>query len=63
MGIMLMTLVFVRYSNASITLDWDLFLGTLIFYTLWHPDHQNKIWGARRSIKKQKMGDLESLSY
>tara|TARA_Y100001968_G_scaffold68210_1_gene59256 strand:- start:1290 stop:1526 length:237 start_codon:yes stop_codon:yes gene_type:complete len=31
---MLKTVAFVRYSSASITLDWNLFLGALIFFIL-----------------------------
>ena len=42
---MLKTLSFVRYSNASIILDWHLFLGALIFFILCGIlIFQNQIW-------------------
>ena len=42
---MLKTISFVRYSNASINLDWHLFLGVLIFFILCGIlIFQNQIW-------------------
>tara|TARA_B100000579_G_scaffold418728_1_gene416598 strand:- start:616 stop:846 length:231 start_codon:yes stop_codon:yes gene_type:complete len=52
---MLKTLSFVRYSNASIILDWHLFLGALIFFILCGIlIFQNQIWEEEDYSKNKK---------
>ena len=52
---MLKTLSFVRYSNASINLDWHLFLGALIFFILCGIlIFQNQIWEEEDYSKNKK---------
>ena len=52
---MLKTISFVRYSNASITLDWHLFLGVLIFFILCGIlILQNKIWEEEEFSRNKK---------
>ena len=68
---MLKTFAYVRYSNASITLDWHIFMGALIFFILcgilifqtqiWEEEDysRNKKWHKwkAKAIKTNK-GDL-----
>tara|TARA_B100000459_G_C8447661_1_gene144459 strand:+ start:261 stop:494 length:234 start_codon:yes stop_codon:yes gene_type:complete len=52
---MLKTISFVRYSNASITLDWHLFLGVLIFFILCGIlIFQNQIWEEEDYSRNKK---------
>ena len=46
---------YVRYSNASITLDWQIFLGALIFFIICGIlIFQNKIWEEEDYSKNKK---------
>ena len=67
-------LAYVRYSNASIILDWRIFLGVLIFFVLcgililqnqiWEEEEylRNKKWYKwKASAIKAKKGDLSSI--
>ena len=48
--------VYVRYSNASLVLDWYIFLGALIFFVLCGIlIFQNKIW-EEEAIQEIKNG-------
>ena len=52
---MLKTISFVRYSNASIILDWHLFLGVLIFFILCGIlIFQNQIWEEEDYSRNKK---------
>ena len=52
---MLKIVAYVRYSNASIMLDWNLFLGALIFFVLCGIlIFQNKIWEEEDDTKNKK---------
>tara|TARA_Y100001968_G_C18785148_1_gene448546 strand:- start:219 stop:452 length:234 start_codon:yes stop_codon:yes gene_type:complete len=52
---MLKIFSFVRYSNASIMLDWHLFLGVLIFFILCGIlIFQNKIWEEEDYSRNKK---------
>ena len=68
---MLRIVAYVRYSNASIMLDWHVFLGSLIFLILcgilifqnqvWEEEDysRNKIWHKwKASAIKANKGDL-----
>ena len=58
---MLKTLSFVRYSNASINLDWHLFLGALIFFILCGIlIFQNQIWEEEDYSKNKKWIEWKS---
>tara|TARA_Y100001968_G_scaffold73378_1_gene64818 strand:- start:2260 stop:2496 length:237 start_codon:yes stop_codon:yes gene_type:complete len=71
---MLKIAAYVRYSNASITLDWHIFLGALIFFILcgilifqnqiWEEEDQsrNKKWYKwKASAIKANKGDLSGI--
>ena len=46
---------YVRYSNASIMLDWHIFLGALTFFLLCGIlIFQNKIWEEEDYLKNKK---------
>ena len=52
---------FVRYSNASIMLDWHLFLGALIFFLLCGIlIIQNKIWEEEDYTRNKKWLEWKS---
>ena len=52
---MLITFAFVRYSNASIILDWHLFLGASIFFIICGLlIIQNRIWDEEDYIRNKK---------
>ena len=52
---MLKNFLFVRYSNASIMLDWHLFLGALIFFILCGIlIFQNQIWEEEDYSRNKK---------
>tara|TARA_Y100001968_G_scaffold306212_1_gene322832 strand:- start:1242 stop:1475 length:234 start_codon:yes stop_codon:yes gene_type:complete len=52
---MLRTILFVRYSNASIMLDWHLILGALIFFILCGIlIFQNQIWEEEEYSRNKK---------
>ncbi len=52
---MLKTFSYVRYSNASIMLDWRIFMGGVIFLTLCGIlIFQNKIWEEEDYLKNKK---------
>ena len=52
---MLKTFLFVRYSNASIMLDWHIFLGALIFFILCGIlIFQNQIWEEEDYARNKK---------
>ena len=52
---MLKIFAYVRYSNASLTLDWHIFLGSLIFFILCGIlIFQNKIWEEEDYSKNKK---------
>ena len=52
---MLKTLSFVRYSNASISFDWHLFLGAAIFFILCGIlIFQNQIWEEEEYSRNKK---------
>ena len=49
------TLAYVRYSNASIMLDWHIFLGALIFFILCGVlIFQNRIWDEEDYLRNKK---------
>ena len=53
---MLKTFSFVRYSNASIFLDWHFFLGALIFFILCGLlIIQNQIWEEEDYSRNKKL--------
>tara|TARA_B100000965_G_C19303342_1_gene631137 strand:+ start:249 stop:482 length:234 start_codon:yes stop_codon:yes gene_type:complete len=71
---MLIIFAFVRYSNASIMLDWHIFLGALIFFILcgiiifqnqiWEEEDysRNKKWYQwKDSAIKENKGDLTGI--
>tara|TARA_B100000965_G_scaffold345528_1_gene316391 strand:+ start:314 stop:547 length:234 start_codon:yes stop_codon:yes gene_type:complete len=52
---MLKIIAYVRYSNASITLDWQIFIGALIFFILCGVlILQNQIWAEEDYSKNKK---------
>ena len=52
---MLKIVSYVRYSNASIMIDWHIFLGALIFFMLCGIlIFQNKIWEEEEYSKNKK---------
>tara|TARA_Y100001968_G_scaffold303053_1_gene316869 strand:+ start:1808 stop:2041 length:234 start_codon:yes stop_codon:yes gene_type:complete len=52
---MIRILSYVRYSNASLMLDWQVFLGALIFFILCGVlIFQNKIWEEEDYSKNKK---------
>ena len=52
---MLKHLAYVRYSNASITLDWNFFMGALIFFILCGIlIFQNQIWEEEDFSRNKK---------
>ena len=58
---MLKTISFVRYSNASIILDWHLFLGVLIFFILCGIlIFQNQIWEEEDYSRNKKWIEWKS---
>ena len=53
--ISLKVFAYVRYSNASINLDWHIFLGALIFFLLCGIlIFQNQIWEEEDYLKNKK---------
>ena len=71
---MLKVIAYVRYSNASLTLDWNVFLGALIFFILcgilifqnqiWEEEDysRNKKWYKwKTSAIKSNKGDLSRI--
>ena len=51
---MLEVLAYVRYSNASIMLDWRIYLGGLIFFILCgNLIFQNQIWEEQDYLKNK----------
>ena len=72
--IMLKILAYVRYSNASINIDWHILLGALIFFLLcgilifqnqvWEEEDysRNKKWYKwKASAIKENKGDLSGI--
>ena len=58
---MLKTMAFVRYSNASIYLDWHLCLGVLIFFILCGIlIFQNQIWEEEDYLRNKKWLDWKA---
>jgi len=52
---MLKTVAYVRYSNASLVLDWHIFLGAIIFFILCGIlIFQNQIWEEEDYTKNKK---------
>tara|TARA_Y100001968_G_scaffold137898_1_gene126075 strand:+ start:362 stop:595 length:234 start_codon:yes stop_codon:yes gene_type:complete len=52
---MLKIIAYIRYSNDSIILDWNLFWGALIFFILCGIlIFQNKIWEEEDYLKNKK---------
>ena len=58
MNIILNTIAYVRYSNASINLDWHLLLGAIVFFVLCGIlIFQNQIWEEEDYTKNKKWLD------
>ncbi len=52
---MLKIFAYVRYSNASIKLDWHIFLGALVFFILCGIlIFQNQIWEEEDYLRNKK---------
>ena len=60
---MLKIVAYVRYSNASIMLDWHIFLGAIIFFILCGIlIFQNKIWEDEDYSRNKKWYKWKALA-